>query len=85
VLTRSHTRPQPKIHRVDPESGSTLRLSDREFQSDCRDNLRVLGQPCGFYLPCGGAQAMAMGCAARIFWRGAATTSPGRVWHYVQL
>ena len=41
---------QPEIHRVDPESGSTLRLTDRDFQSNCWVNLRILGQPCEFYL-----------------------------------
>ena len=39
-----------KFYRVDPESGSTLRLLYRDFQSNCWVNLRILGQPCEFYL-----------------------------------
>ena len=39
-----------KIHRVDPEFGSTLTVSNRDFQSNCWVNLRILGQPCEFYL-----------------------------------
>ena len=44
-------RPEPEIHRVDPEFGSTLRLLYGDFQSNCWVNLRILGQPCEFYLP----------------------------------
>ena len=42
----------PEIHRVDPESGSTPEGSCRDFQSNCWANLRILGQPCEFYLHC---------------------------------
>jgi hypothetical protein len=41
---------KPDIHRVDPEFGSTLMLLYRDFQSKCWVNLRILGQPCEFYL-----------------------------------
>jgi hypothetical protein len=41
---------KPEIHRVDPEFGSTLKALIGIFQSNCWVNLRILGQPCGFYL-----------------------------------
>jgi hypothetical protein len=41
---------KPGIHRVDPESGSTLKALIGIFQSNCWVNLRILGQPCGFHL-----------------------------------
>ena len=43
--------PKPEIHRVDPDciwvnpKGAYI-----DFQSNCWVNLRILGQPCGFYL-----------------------------------
>ena len=43
-------RLEPESHRVDPEFGSTLRLLYRDFQSNCWVNLKILGQPCEFYL-----------------------------------
>ena len=44
------THYEPEIHRVDPEFGSTLTVSNRDSQSNCWVNLRILGQPCEFYL-----------------------------------
>ena len=41
---------EPEIHRVDPEFGSTLTVSNRDSQSNCWVNLRILGQPCEFHL-----------------------------------
>jgi hypothetical protein len=50
-MRRQHRPPlEPEIHRVDPEFGSTLRLLYRDSQSNCWVNLRILGQPCEFYL-----------------------------------
>jgi hypothetical protein len=40
--------PGGKIHRVDPDFGSTLKVSNRDYQSNCWVNLRMLGQPCEF-------------------------------------
>jgi hypothetical protein len=59
---------KPEIHRVDPEFGSTLGLLYRDFQSNCWVNLRILGQPCEFYLPA---------ATTRVFNRG----PPGKVCH----
>jgi hypothetical protein len=41
-------RGQAKIHRVDPEFGSTLTASNRDSQSNCWVNLKIMGQPCEF-------------------------------------
>jgi hypothetical protein len=41
-------RLKPEIHRIDPEFGSTLTISNRDSQSNCWVNLRILGQPCEF-------------------------------------
>ena len=43
-----YIRPEPEIHRVFPESGSTLRRLIRDFQSNFWFNSRILGQPCDF-------------------------------------
>ena len=37
-----------KIHRVDPDFGSTLTASNRDSQSNCWVNLKIVGQPCEF-------------------------------------
>jgi hypothetical protein len=37
-----------KIHRVDPDFGSTLTVSSRDSQSNCWVNLKIMGQPCDF-------------------------------------
>ena len=37
-----------KTHRVDPDSGSTLTVSNRDFQSNCWVNWKLMGQPCEF-------------------------------------
>jgi hypothetical protein len=37
-----------KIHRVDPDFGSTLTASNRDSQSNCLVNWEIMGQPCGF-------------------------------------
>jgi hypothetical protein len=37
-----------KIHRVDPDFGSTLTVCNRDSQSKCWVNWKILGQPCGF-------------------------------------
>jgi hypothetical protein len=37
-----------KIHRVDPDFGSTLTASNRDFQSNCWVNWKLMGQPCEF-------------------------------------
>jgi hypothetical protein len=41
---------EPEIHGADPEPGSTLTGSCKDFQSNCSVNLRILGPPCQFYL-----------------------------------
>ena len=40
-------------HGVDPKSGPTHKGPYRDFQSNCWVNLRILGQPCAFYLSVG--------------------------------
>jgi hypothetical protein len=37
-----------KIHRVDPDFGSTLTVSNRDSQSNCWVNWKIMGRPCGF-------------------------------------
>ena len=44
-----------KIHRVDPDFGSTFSVSNRGSQSNCWVNWKTMGQPCGFQVwvrPC---------------------------------
>jgi hypothetical protein len=36
------------IHRFGPYFGSTLTISDRDSQSHCWVNLKIMGQPCEF-------------------------------------
>jgi hypothetical protein len=40
--------PKGKIHRVDPDFGSTLTVSNRDSQSNRWVNLKMMGQPCEF-------------------------------------
>ena len=40
--------PEGKIHRVDPDFGSTLAASNRDSQSNCWVNWKIMGQPCKF-------------------------------------
>jgi hypothetical protein len=51
-----------KNYRVDPDLGSTLTVSNRNYQSNCWVNWKIMGQPCDF-------QVSAAASAAR---RGAA-------------
>ena len=37
-----------KIHRVGPDFGSTLTVSNRDSQSSCWVKLKIMGQPCEF-------------------------------------
>ena len=37
-----------KIHRVDPDFGSTLTVSNRDFQSNCWVKWKIMGQTCEF-------------------------------------
>jgi hypothetical protein len=37
-----------KIHRVDPDFGSTFSVSNRGSQSNCWVNWKIMGQPCEF-------------------------------------
>jgi hypothetical protein len=41
-------RMEGKIHRVDPDFGSTLTASNGNSQSNCWVNLKIVGQPCEF-------------------------------------
>jgi hypothetical protein len=50
-----------KIHRVDPDFGSTLTVSNRDYQSNCWVNWKVMGQPCEFQVMRPGASC-ACGC-----------------------
>ena len=59
--------PEPKIHRVDPEYGSTLRLL-QGF------SVKLLGQPCEFYLRAGARARSAGGSAGQHLAR-----APGRL------
>jgi hypothetical protein len=45
---RRAARAEGKIHRVDPEFGSTLTVSNRDSQSNRWVNWKVMGQPCEF-------------------------------------
>ena len=40
--------PKGKIHRVDPDFGSTSAASNRDSQSNCWVNWKSMGQPCEF-------------------------------------
>jgi hypothetical protein len=40
-----------KSHRVGPDFGSTLTVSNRDSQSNCWVNWNVMGQPCEFQIP----------------------------------
>jgi hypothetical protein len=42
--------PEGKVHRVDPDFGSTLTVSNRASQSNCWVNWKIMGQPCEFHL-----------------------------------
>ena len=44
----SHNRHEGKIHRVDPDFASTLTASNRDSQSNCWVNWKIMGQPCEF-------------------------------------
>jgi hypothetical protein len=46
--TLTSTSPKGKIHRVDPDFGSTLTVSNRDSQSNCWVNWKIMGQPCEF-------------------------------------
>jgi hypothetical protein len=50
-----------KIHRVDPDFGSTLTASTRDSQSDRWANRKIMGQPCEFQ-----AAAIGHGCGHRV-------------------
>ena len=43
-----------ETHRVDPDCGSTLTFSNRDSQSNCWVNWKIMGQPCEFQVgePC---------------------------------
>ena len=43
---------QGKIHRVDPDFGSTLTFANRDSQPNCWVNWNIMGQACGFQV-CG--------------------------------
>jgi hypothetical protein len=45
---RPRVERQAKINRVDPYFGSTLTVSNRDSQSNCWVNLKLMGQPCEF-------------------------------------
>ena len=42
------TRGYGKIHRVGSDFGSTLTVSNRDSQSNCLVNGKIMGQPCEF-------------------------------------
>ena len=48
ILERVGLAMEGKTHRVDPDFGSTLAVSDRDSQPDCWVNWKVMGQPCNF-------------------------------------
>ena len=50
-----------KIHRADPYLGPTLTSSNRNYQSNCWVNLKMMGQPCRFQ-----ASARRAGAGSRI-------------------
>jgi hypothetical protein len=70
-----------KIHRVDPDFGSTLTVSNRDSHSNCWVDWKITGQPCEFQVP--GATSAAATVArvscqtARAGTRGTARSSTG--------
>jgi hypothetical protein len=64
-----------KIHRVDPDFGSTLTASKRDSQSNCWVNWKIMGEPCKFQV-LGAARATGVGHRPRRPSAGA-VTSPG--------
>jgi hypothetical protein len=46
-----------KIYRVDPDFGSTLTVSNRDYQSNCWVKWKIMGQPCEFQVPVGGVRS----------------------------
>ena len=49
--------PKGKIHRVDPDFGSSLTVSNRDSQSNCWVNFKIVGQPCEFQV-CGSSRSL---------------------------
>ena len=48
VATASRAGAEGEIHRVDPDFGSSLTVSNRDSHSNCWVNWKIMGQPCGF-------------------------------------
>jgi hypothetical protein len=46
--TAAVAAPKGKIHRVDPDCGPTLTVSNRDSQSNCWVSWKIMGQPCEF-------------------------------------
>ena len=60
---------EDKIHRVGPDFGSTLTVSNRDFQSNCWVNWKLMGQPCEFQVQAEGEEAEAF-ADGRVIYRG---------------
>ena len=65
---------QGKIHRVDPDFGSTLTVFNRDSHSNCWVNLKIVGQPCEFQVP---LEEKVLGRKAAPRTRSVRTLSPG--------
>ena len=50
--------PQGTIHRVDPDFGSTLTVSNRDSHSNCWVNWKIMGRPCEFQVIPGVSSAL---------------------------
>ena len=48
VVGAHHLPVKGKIHRVDPDFGSSLTVVDRDSQSNCWINWKIMGQPWEF-------------------------------------
>jgi hypothetical protein len=70
VSTTVCTWQEGKIHRVDPDFGSTLTGSNRDSQSNRWVNWKIMGQPCEFQVRGGWIWALCEGTRIAIrYWR----------------
>jgi hypothetical protein len=47
MRARNSSQREGRIHRVYPDFGSTLTVSDRDSQPNCWVSWKIMGQPCG--------------------------------------
>jgi hypothetical protein len=68
--------PQGEIHRVDPDFGSTLTAANRDSQSSCWVNWKIVGQPCEFQVLGPLIRAVGRTCRGSAWPRAAARAQP---------